>query len=76
MRSPALQAYWERLRARARAGEFIGLCDCGERAVKLQGGNKVCQRCARMEASNFAGELARGVCGYVARGRLAREVNT
>lgn len=58
-------------RAAIKSGAEIGTCPCGNRAVKIDGGAPVCERCDRIERENHAGELARSVCGYERRGVLA-----
>ena len=44
----------------------IGMCACGRVA---------CDECLAIEARAHGSELARGVCGYVSRGILARSLN-
>ena len=43
----------------------IGMCACGV----------ACDECLAIEARAHGSELARGVCGYVARGILARSIH-
>ena len=63
--------YWAERRAKAKAGLWVGNCDCGALARRMMGGEAVCDRCAGLQHLNHAAELARGVCGYRSYGVLA-----
>ena len=53
----------------------IGMCACGRRARRWVCGGVACDECLAIEARAHGSELARGVCGYVSRGILARSLN-
>jgi len=53
----------------------IGMCACGRVARRWVCGGVACDACLEIEARAHGSELARGVCGYVARGILARSLN-
>lgn len=63
--------YWAERRAKAKAGLWVGKCDCGSMARRILGGEAVCDRCAWLQHLDYAAELARGVCGYRSYGVLA-----
>ena len=53
----------------------IGMCACGRRSRRWVCGGVACDECLEIEARAHGSELARGVCGYVSRGILARSLN-
>jgi len=53
----------------------IGMCACGRRARRWVCGGVACDACLEIEARAHGSELARGVCGYVSRGILARSIH-
>lgn len=53
----------------------IGMCACGRVARRWVCGGVACDECLAIEARAHGSELARGVCGYVSRGILARTMN-
>ena len=66
------QYLWRlRQKAKAKAGQFFGRCDCGNIAVRFVGVDRVCARCDALERNEYAGVFASSVCGFVRRGQLA-----
>ena len=53
----------------------VGMCACGRVARRWVCGGVACDECLEIEARAHGSELARGVCGYVSRGILARSLN-
>lgn len=68
--------YWRVRRQRAKAGFWVGTCDCGRLGRRFVGGCVACDHCIEIEGRIHGSELTRGVCGYVARGVLARRAGT